>query len=92
METARLAKERIQAQASLQKAEAQASRMETQIQPFAEKYGLTMRRPGARPSDPETYHLLLEEHILNCIELAVVSCEIVNQLNKERKAEIKLVD
>jgi len=41
----------------------------------------------------------LEEHILNCIELAVVSCEIVNQLNKEREAQkekegggIQLVD
>jgi len=92
METARLAKELIETQAALQKAEAQSNRMESQIQPFAEKHGLTMRRPGSRPSEPETHHLLLEEHILNCIELAVVSCEIVNQLNKEREADIELVD
>ena len=86
METARLTKELIQTEASLQKAEAQVSQMNTQIQPFAEKYGLTMRRPGSRPSDPETHHLLLEEHILNRIEQAVMSCEIVNQLTKEREA------
>ena len=98
METARLAKELIATQAALQKAEKQSSRMDSQIQPFAEKYGLTMRRPGSRPSEPETHHLLLEEHILNCIELAVVSCEIINQLNKEREAQkekeegIQLVD
>ena len=87
METARLTKELIQTEASLQKAEAQVSRMNTQIQPFAEKYGLTMRRPGSRSSDPETHHLLLEEHILNRIEQAVMSCEIVNQLTKEREAQ-----
>ncbi len=87
---AQCAKDLIQVEQRVQKLETSWKQLEEQLARFSMHHGLVKKRKGARPGEPESYQPLLEEHILEKLEMAILSCEVVNsfqRLREEAKAQ-----
>ena len=65
--------------------EASWKQLEEQLNKFSAHHGLVKKRPGARPNDPESYQIVLEEHIISRLQVAIMSCAIVNSFQEMRE-------
>ena len=77
-EMAKFSKDRIKASNHLNKITLESSRLAEQLDQFVEKHKLSANSAGNRPIEKINYQPLLDEHILDRMELAVLSCEIAN--------------
>jgi len=77
-EMANFSKESIKASNHLKKISSESSRLAEQLDQFVEKHNLSASSVGTRSKEKLTYQPLLDEHILDRMELAVLSCEIDN--------------
>jgi hypothetical protein len=50
-----------------------------------EKHKLSAKASGTRSTEKHNYQPLLDEHILDRMELAVLSCEIANLCEDQQK-------
>ena len=76
-EMANFSKDWIQASNQLKKISSESSRLAEQLDQFVEKHKLSSTSVGTRSKEKLNYQPLLDEHILDRMELAVLSCEIV---------------
>ena len=53
--------------------------LQDQLNDFASKYGLLVQESQSRAAGPGSYQPMLQEHILDTLEMAVISCEILNR-------------
>jgi len=60
-------------------------RLKDQLNEFAGKYGMLVKESKSRAAGPGSYQPLLEEHIIDSLELAVINCEILNRIEKSRE-------
>ena len=74
---ANFSKEWIKASNQLKKISSESSRLAEQLDQFVEKHKLSASSVGNRSKEKLNYQPLLDEHILDRMELAVLSCEIV---------------
>ena len=75
---ARFSKEWIKASAQLKKIKSQTTHLAKQLKLFVEKNDLTNSNSSSASGTEINYQSLLDEHILDRLELAVLSCEISN--------------
>tara|TARA_X000001036_G_scaffold392044_1_gene390673 strand:- start:15 stop:1586 length:1572 start_codon:yes stop_codon:yes gene_type:complete len=76
-EMANFSKDWIKASNQLKKISSESSRLAEQLDQFVEKHKLSASSVGTRSKEKLNYQPLLDEHILDRMELAVLSCEIV---------------
>ena len=76
-EMANFSKDWIKASNQLKKISSESSRLADQLDQFVEKHKLSASSVGTRSKEKLNYQPLLDEHILDRMELAVLSCEIV---------------
>ncbi|MEZ7974368.1 MAG: hypothetical protein QMC48_05020, partial [SAR324 cluster bacterium] len=77
-EMARFSKDWIKASTQLNKITSQTTKLAGQLDQFVEKNELTGTLENPAPAGSVKYQPLLDEHILDCLELAALSCEISN--------------
>lgn len=77
-EMARYSKDWIKASTQLNKITSQTTKLAEQLDQFVEKNELTGTAGSSVPAGAVKYQPLLDEHILDCLELAALSCEISN--------------
>ena len=77
-EMARFSKDWIKASSQLNKITSQTTKLAEQLDQFVEKNELTGTVGSPVPAGTVKYQPLLDEHILDCLELAALSCEISN--------------
>jgi hypothetical protein len=82
---AELSREYVQLEQRANKMEASWKQLEEQLNKFSAHHGLVKKRPGARPNDPESYQIVLEEHIISRLQVAIMSCAIVNSFQEMRE-------
>ena len=84
-EMANFSKEWIKASNQLKKISSESSRLAEQLDNFVEKHNLSDNVAGTRTKEKVNYQPLLDEHILDRMELAVLSCEIENLCQDQQK-------
>ncbi|MDP6522202.1 MAG: hypothetical protein QF779_05815 [SAR324 cluster bacterium] len=84
-EMANFSKEWIKASNQLKKISSESSRLAEQLDQFVEKHKLSAKASGTRSTEKHNYQPLLDEHILDRMELAVLSCEIANLCEDQQK-------
>ena len=84
-EMANFSKEWIKASNQLKKISSESSRLAEQLDQFVEKHKLSASSVGTRSKEKLNYQPLLDEHILDRMELAVLSCEIENLCQDQQK-------
>jgi hypothetical protein len=77
-EMAHYSKKRIKASTQLKKITSQTTKLTEQLDQFVEKNELLGTVAKNVPAGAVKYQPLLDEHILDCLELAALSCEISN--------------
>ena len=77
-EMARFSKDWIKTSTQLNKITSQTAKLAGQLDQFVEKNELTGTLGNPAPAGSVKYQPLLDEHILDCLELAALSCEISN--------------
>jgi predicted nuclease with TOPRIM domain len=82
---AELSREYVQLEQRVNKMEASWKQLEEQLNKFSAHHGLVKKRLGARPNDPESYQIVLEEHLLERMQVAIMSCAIVNSFQEMRE-------
>jgi len=87
VEMARFSKDLIKASAQLKKIKSQTTHLAKQLKLFVEKYELTNSVSSSGSGTEVNYQQLLDEHILDRLELAVLSCEISNLTADKLKKE-----
>ena len=80
---ARYSKDWIKASSQLKKIISQTTHLAKQLDLFAEKNKLVAAASSPGSVGKVNYQQLLDEHILDCLELAVLSCEIFNLCEKQ---------
>ena len=60
-------------------------RLKDQLNDFAGKYGMLVKESRSRAAGPGSYQPMLDDHILNSLELAVINCEILNRIEQSRE-------
>ena len=75
---ANFSKDWIKASNQSKKISSESSRLAEQLDQFVEKHKLSSKVAGNRSNNKLNYQPLLDEHILDRMELAVLSCEIAN--------------
>ncbi|MBC8258950.1 MAG: hypothetical protein H8E38_08035 [SAR324 cluster bacterium] len=83
-EMANFAKEWIKASGRLNKITAQTTHLAEQLDQFVKKNEMLAKVKTAVAKDTVNYQPLLDEHMLDCLELAILSCEISN-LSEEQQ-------
>ena len=73
---ARYSKDRIKVFNQLEKINAQTTKLAKQLDHYVEKNELMATVESPLSSGDTKYQPLLDEHILDCLELAALSCEI----------------
>ena len=58
--------------------------LQDQLNDFASKYGLLVQESQSRSAGPGSSQPMLQEHILDTLEMAVISCEIMNRTEEVR--------
>jgi len=86
-EMARFSKDWIKASAQLKKIKSQTTHLAKQLKLFVEKNELTNSVSSSGSGTEGNYQPLLDEHILDRLELAVLSCEISNLTAETLKQE-----
>ena len=76
IQMARFSKDRIKASTQLNKITSQTTKLAGQLDHFVEKNKLTETVESPPPAGTVKHQPLLDEHILDCLELAALSCEI----------------
>ena len=84
-EMANFSKDWIKASNQLKKISSESSRLAEQLDQFVEKHKLTAKASGNRSTEKLHYQPLLDEHILDRMEIAVLSCEIANICEDQQK-------
>ncbi len=84
-EMANFSKDWIKASNQLKKISSESSRLAEQLDQFVEKHKLSAKASGTRSTEKLNYQPLLDEHILDRMELAVLSCEIANLCEDQQK-------
>ena len=84
-EMANFSKDWIKASNQLKKISSESSRLAEQLDQFVEKHKLSAEASGTRSTEKLNYQPLLDEHILDRMELAVLSCEIANLCEDQQK-------
>ena len=84
-ERANFSKQWIKTSNQLKKISSESSRLAEQLDQFVEKHKLTAKASGTRSTEKLNYQPLLDEHILDRMELAVLSCEIANLCEDQQK-------
>ena len=84
-EMANFSKDWIKASNQLKKISSESSRLAEQLDHFVEKHKLSAKASGTRSTEKLNYQPLLDEHILDRMELAVLSCEIANLYEDQQK-------
>ena len=84
-EMANFSKDWIKASNQLKKISSESSRLAEQLDQFVEKHKLSAKVSGTRSTEKLNYQPLLDEHILDRMELAVLSCEIANLCEDQQK-------
>ncbi len=87
VEMARFSKDWIKASAQLKKIKSQTTHLAKQLKLFVEKNELTNSVSSSRSGTEGSYQPLLDKHILDRLELAVLSCEISNLTADRLKKE-----
>ena len=82
-EMARYSKDWIKASSQLKKITSQTIHLAEQLDLFVEKNKLAAAASSPGSGGKVNYQPLLDEHILDCLELAVLSCEIFNLCEKQ---------
>jgi hypothetical protein len=82
-EMARYSKDWIKASSQLKKITSQTTHLAKQLDLFVEKNKLAAAASSPGSGGKVNYQPLLDEHILDCLELAVLSCEIFNLCEKQ---------
>ena len=82
-EMARYSKDWIKASSQLKKITSQATNLAEQLDMFVKKNKLAAAASSPGSGGEVNYQPLLDEHILDCMELAVLSCEIFNLCEKQ---------
>ena len=60
-------------------------RLKDQLNDFAGKYGMLVKESRSRAAGPGSYQPMLDDHILDSLELAVINCEILNRIEQSRE-------
>ena len=60
-------------------------RLKDQLNEFAGKYGMLVKESRSRAAGPGSYQPMLDDHILDSLELAVINCEILNRIEQSRE-------
>ncbi|MEC7130560.1 MAG: hypothetical protein VXW68_01715, partial [SAR324 cluster bacterium] len=60
-------------------------RLKDQLNDFAGKYGMLAKESRSRAAGPGSYQPMLDDHILDSLELAVINCEILNRIEQSRE-------
>ena len=68
----------IKASSQLQKLTNQITQLAEQLDQFVAKNKLAAKGPSSKSGSKVNYQPLIDEHILDCLELAALSCEISN--------------
>ena len=76
IQMARFSKDRIKASTQLNKITSQTTKLAGQLDHFVEKNKLTETVESPAPAGTVKYQPLLDDHILDCLELAALGCEI----------------
>ncbi|MED5571784.1 MAG: hypothetical protein VX602_03145, partial [SAR324 cluster bacterium] len=76
-------KDWIKASSQLKKITSQTTHLAKQLDLFVEKNKLAAATSSPASEGKVNYQPLLDEHILDCLELAVLSCEIFNLCEKQ---------
>jgi len=76
IQMARYSKDRIKASTQLNKITSQTTKLAGQLDHFVEKNKLTETVESPAPAGTVKYQPLLDDHILDCLELAALGCEI----------------
>ncbi len=84
-EMANFSKDWIKAFNQLKKISSESSRLAEQLDQFVEKHKLSAKASGTRSTEKLNYQPLLDEHILDRMELGVLSCEIANLCEDQQK-------
>ena len=84
-EMARFSKDWIQASAKVNKLKSQTNHLTKQLKLFLEKNELTESVSGSKSGTEINFQPILDEHILDHLELAVLSCEILNIFEDQPK-------
>ena len=84
-EMANFSKDWIKASNQLKKISSESSRLAEKLDQFVEKHKLSAKATGTRSTEKLNYQPLLDEHILDRMELAVLSCEIANLYEDQQK-------
>ena len=82
-EMANFSKDWIKASNQSKKISSESSRLAEQLDQFVEKHKLSASIAGTRSNNKINYQPLLDEHILDRMELAVLSCEIANYYDEK---------
>ena len=86
-EMARYSKDWIKASAQLNKITSQTTHLAEQLDLFVEKNNLAAAASSSVPGAKINYQPVLDEHVLDCLELAVLRCEISNLTADKLKKE-----
>jgi len=87
VEMASFSKDWIKASAQLKKIKSQTTHLAKQLKLFVEKNELTNSVSSSGSGTEVNYQQLLDEHVLDCLELAVLRCEISNLTADKLKKE-----
>ena len=87
VEMARFSKDWIKASAQLKKIKSQTTHLAEQLDLFVEKNNLAAAASSSVPGAKINYQPVLDEHVLDCLELAVLRCEISNLTADKLKKE-----
>ena len=85
VEMARFSKDWIKASAQLKKIKSQTTHLSKKLKLFVEKNELTTSASSSGSGAEINYQPILDEHVLDRIELAVLSCEISNLCENQHK-------
>ena len=61
-------------------------RLKDQLNEYAGKYGMLVKESRSRAAGPGSYQPMLDDHIMDSLELAVINCEILNRIEKSRES------
>ena len=82
---AKFSKEWIKASNQLKKISSESSRLAERLDQFVEKNKMSAKGSGSKAKAKVNYQHLLDEHIMDRLELAVLSCEITNICEDQQK-------
>ena len=84
-EMASFSRDWIKASNQLKKISSESSRLAKQLDHFVEKHNLSVNVTGTRSKEKVNYQPLLDQHILDQMELAILRCEIANLCEEQQK-------